>query len=99
MGTAPRAYALTEKAHRYLDLFGHTYDDVAPVRARPRHERPNPAPGVPLPKGLCPVCGNQATVLMDQAMGLHSRGEHDSGWCRGYGRKPLRIIDLSEVAS
>ena len=93
MGTGPRAYALTEKAIRYLDLFGHTYGKVpVVVRRKPRHERPNPAPGVRLPKGLCPVCGNEATVLVDGGMGLHSRGPHDSGWCRGYGREPMRLV-------
>lgn len=92
MPTAPRALALTDKAIRYLDTFGHTYS-VSPERPKPRHERPNTAPGVPLPKGLCPVCGDSATVLVDGGMGLHSRGNGaDSRWCRGYGRQPMRMV-------
>jgi hypothetical protein len=87
----PRAYALTEKAIRYLDTFGHTYDTSRPS-PRARREKPVTAPGRPLPKGLCPVCGNRETVLLDGGMGLHSRGSHDSGWCRGYGRLPMRVV-------
>lgn len=86
----PRAYALTEKAYRYLDLFG--AGEMPPrARVRLRPEVPHTAPGVPLPKGLCPVCGNTATVVGGR-MGLHSRGPHDSGWCRGYGQPPMRMV-------
>lgn len=49
-------------------------------------------PAAPMAKGLCPVCGNHATVL-DGLMGLHSRSPHDSGWCRGYGCKPMRMVE------
>jgi len=90
MGDRARAYALTDKAIRYLNTFGHTYV-VAPMQAaKRRREKPSTAPGLPMPRGLCPVCGNAATVLLDGGMGLHSRGPADSRWCRGYGREPMK---------
>lgn len=93
MAGRPRAYALTDKAFRYLDRFGHL---SAPEGRRAR-SRPAPpqAPVVPLPCGLCPVCGNAATVLVDGRMGLHRRGEHDSWWCRGYGQRPMQMVGAS----
>lgn len=91
MGTSARAYALTDKAFRYLDRFGHL---SAPEGGRAR-SRPAPpqAPVVALPCGLCPVCGNAATVL-EGRMGLHRRGEH-SWWCRGYGQRPMQMVEVS----
>lgn len=88
MSTTPRGIALTEKAYAWLALYGGLPDEALPKYSR--REKPCTAPGVPLPKGVCPVCESEATVLLDGLLGLHA-APSGSGWCDGYGQQPKAV--------
>lgn len=48
------------------------------------------APG-PLPRGVCPVCGNEYALRANRTMGAHKvryRQGYRGGYCTGIGKPP-----------
>lgn len=73
MSTGPRAYALTWKAHQYLDMYGD-----APVRddpVDPNNRRP------------CPVCARPCAVTKSGRVRIHNNVDTNE-WCWGSKKKP-----------
>lgn len=89
MGAAPRAVALTDKAHLYLQLFGGLREVSEGRYMSPRRAYY----GARVRKrGICPVCKRNMALLDDGRVAVrHREFLPDGPKCAGYGQMALPL--------